>query len=103
MITSGCTGWAPNAARLLTADSILGTWTRHPNPCRGEEAELTFRSQGTFILPVQGKKDAFIFLADRWKPENPIDGRYVWLPIEFEDGMPVLRWHDRWTLSTFGE
>ena len=103
MITSGCTGWRPNAARLLTADSILGTWTRHNNPCRGKETELTFRSQGTFILPVQGKKDAFIFLADRWKPENPIDGRYVWLPIEFEDGMPVLRWHDRWTLSTFGE
>lgn len=101
MITSGCTGWEPNAARLLTADSIMGTWTRHPNPCRGDNADLTFHTQGTFILPVEGRKDAFIFLADRWRPENPIDGRYVWLPVEFEDGMPVLRWRDKWSLDVF--
>ncbi|MDR2805902.1 MAG: glycoside hydrolase family 43 protein, partial [Dysgonamonadaceae bacterium] len=65
MITSGCTGWKPNAARLFTADSIMGEWTQHPNPCAGKDADLTFHSQSTFILPVQGKKDAFIFMADR--------------------------------------
>ena len=27
MITSGCTGWAPNAARLFSAPSIWGPWT----------------------------------------------------------------------------
>jgi len=103
MITSGCTGWDPNAARLLSADRIMGEWTLHPNPCRGEEAELTFRSQSTFILPVQGKKDAFIFMADRWRPKNPIDGRYIWLPILFENGMPVLKWFDEWKLELFDE
>ena len=34
MITSGCTGWDPNAARLLTAERVMGTWTLHPNPAR---------------------------------------------------------------------
>ena len=101
MITSGCTGWEPNAARLLTAPDIWGPWTLHPNPCVGEGADLTFHSQGTFILPVQGKKDAFIFMADRWRPRNPIDGRYVWLPIFFENGLPVLKWFDEWDLSIF--
>lgn len=96
MITSGCTGWEPNAARLLTADSMLGTWTRHGNPCRGEGADLTFRSQSTYIMPVPGKADSFIFMADRWQPSDPIDGRYVWLPIDFEDGIPVIRWRDNW-------
>jgi len=99
MITSGCTGWAPNAARLFSADSIYGPWTEHPNPCVGENAGLTFNSQATFILPVQGKKDAFIFMADRWMPRHPIDGRYVWLPIQFENGLPVLKWYDQWNLS----
>src|SRR5690606_31112786 len=103
MITSGCTGWDPNAARLLTADHILGQWTLHPNPCVGKDAELTFHSQGTFILPVAGKNDAFIFMADRWRPENPIDGRYVWLPILFEDGMPILQWSNQWDLSVFDQ
>lgn len=93
MITSGCTGWAPNAARLLTADSIMGTWIRHENPCRGRGADKTFGAQSTFILPVG---DRFIFMADRWNPKNPIDGRYVWLPIEWEDGLPVLHFVQNW-------
>lgn len=103
MITSGCTGWDPNAARLLTADDIMGEWTLHPNPCRGEDADLTFHSQSTFIISVQGKKNAFIFMADRWRPKNPIDGRYVWLPILFENGIPYLKWFDEWDLSIFDE
>lgn len=101
MITSGCTGWDPNAARLLVADDILGEWKLYPNPCVGAGAALTFESQGTYILPVQGKKDAFIFMADRWRPGNPIDGRYVWLPIKFEHDFPVLQWMDQWDLSVF--
>lgn len=101
MVTSGCTGWDPNAARLFTAEHILGDWTLHPNPCVGKDAGLTFHSQSTYILPITGKKDAFIFMADRWRPENPIDGRYIWLPILFENGLPVLKWSDKWDLSVF--
>lgn len=103
LITSGCTGWAPNAARLHVAQSIWGPWTEYPNPCVGTGAELTFHSQSTFILPVAGKKDAFIFMADRWTPQNPIDGRYVWLPILFEKDLPVLKWSDEWTLDVFDQ
>ncbi len=101
MITSGCTGWDPNAARLLVADDIMGEWKLYPNPSIGKDAELTFHTQSTYILPVQGKKDTFIFMADRWRPKNPIDGRYVWLPILFENGLPVLKWFDNWNLSVF--
>lgn len=103
-IGSGCTGWDPNAARSAVAASILGPWTELGNPCRGTDAEndKTFWSQSTYILPVAGKKDAFIFMADRWSPENPIDGRYVWLPIQFDQaGNPVIKWLDSWSLDTF--
>ncbi len=102
MITSGCTGWDPNAARLLVSDSVMGNWQYIENPCNGENAELTFHSQSTFIFPVQGKEDAFIFMADRWRPKNAIDGRYVWLPVHFkENGMPYLEWMDEWSLDFF--
>lgn len=96
MITSGCTGWQPNAARLLTATSIWGPWEQHPNPWQGEQADISFDSQSTFIFPVAGKKEAYVFMADRWRPRRPSDGRYVWLPVEFENGLPVLRWRDSW-------
>jgi hypothetical protein len=108
LITSGCTGWDPNAARQFTADHIFGPWTQHQNPCVGKDADLTFHSQSTYILPVQhspsfggGKGEAFIFMADRWTPRHPIDARYIWLPIEFKNGLPVLKWRDEWDLSVF--
>jgi hypothetical protein len=100
MITSGCTGWEPNAARMFSATSIWGPWKSYPNPCRGYRAEITFGAQGTYILPVQGAKNqAFIFMADMWRPQNPIDGRYVWLPIQFDQDIPYLRWMDEWDLD----
>lgn len=101
MITSGCTGWEPNAARLLMADNIWGPWELHPNPCKGKDSHLTFHSQSTYILPLTGRKDSYIFIADRWTPKNPVDGRYVWLPIQFEGSLPVLRWLDEWSLDFF--
>lgn len=100
-IGSGCTGWAPNAARSAVADDIWGPWTELGNPCVGEDAELTFHSQSTYVLPVQGMEGAFIFMADRWNPQDAIDGRYVWLPVKFNDGRPILEWMEEWELSVF--
>jgi len=96
LIASGCTGWAPNAARSAVASSIWGPWQELGNPCVGEQAEITFGAQSTYILPVVGKPGTFIFMADLWRPDNAIDGRYVWLPIEIENGKPVISWQATW-------
>jgi hypothetical protein len=103
MFTSDLTGWDPNPARLSVADAIMGEWTLLGNPCVGTEEEVntTFWSQSTYIIPVQGKKDAFIFAADRWKPENHNDGRYIWLPVKFNNDIPYLEWEEQWDLSVF--
>ena len=105
LISSDCTGWAPNAARISTAEHIFGPWEELGNPCIGTGAEIahTFGAQSTFILPVHGKPDAFIFMADQWNPKNAIDGRYVWLPIEFHHDVPMIRWRDEWDLSVFNK
>lgn len=88
MITSGCTGWAPNEARMMWADSIMGDWHQVGNPCKGEGADKTFGGQGTFILS-DGKD--FTFMADIWKPDSLPDSRHLWLPITFDrDGVPVI-------------
>jgi hypothetical protein len=99
-VGSGCTGWAPNAARSAVAPSVWGPWTELGNPCVGPDADLTFQAQSTYVLPVPGKPGAFIFMADRWRPENAIDGRYVWLPIRFEGTAEqtrfVVPWLESW-------
>ena len=95
MITSGCTGWDPNEARMFSAPSIWGPWKQHPNPCRGPKANTTFGGQSTFVLPTDDGK--YIFMADIWRPKHPIDARYIWLPIDFDkDGVPVINWRDEW-------
>jgi hypothetical protein len=102
LISSGATGWKPNAARSAVAESVLGPWKELGNPCVGEHAEVTFHSQSTAVIPVHGKKGAFIFVADRWVPENAIDGRYIFLPVSFDaEQKPVLRWFDEWDLTYF--
>lgn len=101
LITSGCTGWAPNAARSAEANSIWGPWKELGNPCIGKEAEVTFQSQSTYIFKIEGIKNGFIFMADRWVPGNPIDGSYIWLPLMFENNKPVLRWYDQWDFSKY--
>lgn len=101
MITSGLTGWSPNPARSFKSKSMLGPWEKLGNPAKGKGAELTFRSQSTFVLPVAGKDDAYIYMGDRWNPKNHIDGRYIWLPISMSNGKPEFQWHDEWDLSFF--
>lgn len=98
MVTSGCTGWAPNAARLFRARNILGPWEQLPNPCRGEGAGNTFGAQGCYILRVPtaaGRRlfggAEYVFMADIWNPGRLSASRHLWLPIAFEDGLPVLR------------
>lgn len=99
MITSGCTGWDPNPARLSRATNIFGPWEKLPNPCVGKGSNKTFFSQSTYILLVEGEHDKWIFVADRWRPLNPIDGRYIFLPIEFDEkGMLQINWYDEWKL-----
>jgi hypothetical protein len=100
---SHCTGWAPNAARLAVADSIFGPYRELGNPWQGpaEQTKISFDSQSTFVLPVVGRAGAFIYLADRWRPKNAIDGRHIWLPVLWHDGQPRLEWMDRWDLGIF--
>ena len=99
MVTSACTGWAPNEAKYAVADNIFGPWTEIGNPCIGENAHLTFYSQSTFILPMPNQKGRYIFMADRWNPKNLGDSRYVWLPLDFYDGKMVIEYFDEWSME----
>ncbi|KAL1333300.1 hypothetical protein HN51_062102 [Arachis hypogaea] len=116
MITSGCTGWAPNEALAHAAESIMGPWETMGNPCVGGNKMLrltTFFAQSTFVLPLPRFPGSFIFMADRWNPVDLRDSRYVWLPLivagpvdqplEYSFEFPLwsrisIYWHRQWRL-----
>jgi hypothetical protein len=98
LFSSGTTGWKPNPGRLAAADNITGEWKALGNPCRGteEENKITFGSQSTYILPLNEKKGIFVYMGDRWNPQNLADSRHIWLPVEWENDLPVIRWYEEW-------
>jgi beta-galactosidase len=104
-ITSGCTGWDPNAARYDVTDDLWKTpWTTKGNPCTGNNAGKTFNGQSTFVLKVEGYKDAFIFIADIWNKNDLANSMYIWLPITIKtNGDIEIPWRDSWDLSIFGQ
>lgn len=101
LITSGCTGWDPNAAEYAVADAVLGPWEPRGNPCVGPGAERTFSAQSTFVLPVAGRPGAYIFMAAQWNSADLSDSRYAWLPMVIQSRDLTIAWQDRWEMSVF--
>ena len=91
LITSACTGWSPNAATYAVANNPLGPWKEYGNPCRGTGAETTFEAQSTFVLPVNGEKNFYIFLADRWNKSDLEKSTYLWLPLTVNNGKVEIK------------
>jgi len=99
MISSGCTGWAPNRAEHAVADAPFGPWQSLGDPCVGPGAKRTFEGQSTHVLPMPGKPGNFILMLDQWNPTALRESRYVWLPIEFDGDRLRIAWRDRWSLA----
>ena len=98
LMTSGCTGWAPNQARYYRADSILGEWMNMGDPCMNDKKLTTFDSQSTCIFAID--ENEYIYMGDRWFSDRLAESQYIWLPITFdEEGGMQLAYHEEWTLS----
>ena len=107
LLGSGSSGWNPNPARYFTSTSLDGPWTDHGNPVHGTnpitglDSTKTFGGQSTFFLPIQGADNQYIALFDDWKPANPIDSRYIWLPFRVKNNRIDINWLDSWDVSWF--
>ena len=100
MVTSGCTGWNPNPSLYAVADHVLGQWRLIDNPFEGDEKQTSFRSQSTWLMTVKGRT---IYMGDRWNPDNLSDSRYIWLPVEWENGRMIIRWTNEWEMPRLND
>ncbi len=107
LLGSGSSGWKPNTARYYTSKNINGPWAAHGNPCIGTNSvdnmgsDKTFGAQSSFIFKVNGLNDAYVAMFDIWKPDMPIEGRYIWLPIAINQNKFSINWIDKWNVNTF--
>lgn len=68
LITSGTTGYFPNASEAAVANRWHGPYRILGDPHRGDPTNTSFHSQISCIFPVQGRDDLYIAMSDRWKP-----------------------------------
>ncbi|MBE6561987.1 MAG: hypothetical protein E7662_12770 [Ruminococcaceae bacterium] len=81
MLSSHCTGWAPNQGKYATADRMDGRWSLLTN--FGDST--TFLSQPAFVLtPDNGR---VIYVGDRWGGGGAayFDSTYVMLELQFDE------------------
>ena len=94
MISSGCTGWSPNAALYATCPDLLGKWKLIDNPCIGKNSRKTFFGQSSYVFSANGE---YYLMLDHWCPEDLKRSGYSILRIEFdEDGEITVPWADKW-------
>lgn len=98
---SGATSWNPNPLKSAASDLVDRDWYYINNPCVDDNAHVTYWSQPNYVFKVPGKKDAFMYLGDRWTPVSIAASTHIWLPISMRTGRPNLHWYDEWDLSLF--
>ncbi|MFB7894292.1 family 43 glycosylhydrolase [Microbacterium sp. NPDC056044] len=91
---SDLTGWSMNDNMYTSATSLSGPWDdwRTIAP----PGTNTFESQVSVVAPVG---DAFVYIGDRWAPDDLAESAAVWLPLRIEDGQVRLEWRDAWSIE----
>ncbi len=98
LIQSGCTGWSPNPASYAIAKHPMGPWREMGDPCADKGRETTYDSQSSCVVAVDEKRDAYLYMGDRWNENDLGDSRYIWLPVVFlPEGKIALPNMENWT------
>lgn len=70
LVTSGTTGYLPNPSEIAKADTWHGPFKVLGNPHPRDTTQTSYHSQISSVFKVEGKKDLFIAMADRWMPKH---------------------------------
>lgn len=98
---SHLTSWERNDNYYYTATSLKGPWT-----FRGlfaPEGSLTWNSQTTFIIPIEGSRDTtYLFMGDRWSfPKQASAATYVWQPLLVSGHkLSIPHYSEVWTVNS---
>ena len=94
MITSFCTGWAPNQGKYAVADRMEGDW----GMLKEIGNETTYQSQAAFLLNLNGQ---LLYIGDRWNAENYFESGYVAYPLKVENGELVMEYCEETDLGKY--
>ncbi len=90
MLSSFCTGWAPNQGKYAMADAMEGDWSTLTEI--GDET--TYQSQPAFIIRWKGR---VLYYGDRWGGDGSryFESGYVVYPLALEGDRLVMEYVDQ--------
>jgi hypothetical protein len=80
LLSSGTSGWRPNALLYARSTNLMGPYKLIDNPCSGQNYRTTFNGQATAVLQQKG---TYYVLVDHWQADNLKNSGYSLLPIQF--------------------
>lgn len=96
LISSKCTGWAPNQATVSYSTSLTGGWSSQVNIGN----KITYDTQAASILTVQGSKGTtYIYVGDRWQDPNLADSKTIMFPISFSGNTVNFKYTHQWDMD----
>ncbi len=94
ILSSACTGWAPNQSTFSYSDKIDGIYS----PLKNFGDKTTYTSQPTCVLPINdGDSTNYYYIGDRWggNGDDYFSSSTIILPIEFnEDNSICIKWNE---------
>ncbi len=97
---SHLTSWERNDNYYYTSRALTGPWEKQG--LFAPEGSLTWNSQCTFVLPIQGTKTTtWMYMGDRWSfPKQNSAATYVWQPLSFAgDKLRLPTFYGAWQLD----
>lgn len=101
MLSSACTGWAPNQCKLSTSKKLGKGWT----PLENIGDNKAFRTQAAAVIEIKGtKQTTYLYVGDRWLERDLPASRIIIFPISFKDGKCEFEYCDKFDINfTTGE
>ena len=85
MLTSACTGWAPNQCKYARSYSLTNGWT----PLTPVGDATCYRTQPAAVVTIRGtKKITYLYVGDRWKGPTLFESKTIVFPITFPNDAP---------------
>lgn len=96
MISSACSGWAPNRAKISYSTSLQGGWSSLSNL----RDEISYDTQAASILTVQGSKGTtYLYVGDRWQDPGLAESKTIIFPIQFNGTTCTFNYKQQFDLN----
>ncbi|KAJ3775314.1 galactan 1,3-beta-galactosidase [Lentinula raphanica] len=94
LIASHTSGWDPNPNKVFTASSLAGPWSSQVDIA--PEDTNTYYSQNAYDMPLGTNA---IYMGDRWDVSALGSSTYIWFPLSWSSGLPVIVEADVWSVD----